>query len=155
MKSLVISKTEAVFDNVLGGNPIVGMLAGLIFTTIVQSSSITTSLLVPMMGAGIITVETVFPIVLGANIGTTTTAILASFATGNIAAVTVAFVHFLFNTLGVLIIYNIKVFREIPIKLAKSLGEVAFHKRRYILLYVLSVFFLIPLILITISKLLK
>ena len=155
MKSLVISKTEAVFDNVLGGNPIVGMLAGLIFTTIVQSSSITTSLLVPMMGAGIITVETVFPIVLGANIGTTTTAILASFATGNIAAVTVAFVHFLFNTLGVMIIYNIKVFREIPIKLAKSLGEVAFHKRRYILLYVLSVFFLIPLILITISKLLK
>ncbi|NQT28497.1 MAG: Na/Pi symporter [Candidatus Omnitrophica bacterium] len=155
MKSLVIKRTEAVFDQVLGRNGLIGIFAGLFFTIIVQSSSITTSLLIPLIGAGIITVETVFPITMGANIGTTATAILASFATGNISAIIVAFVHFLFNVIGVLFIYPIKIFREIPIRLAKGLGNLAFKKRRYAIIYVISVFFVIPLVLITISKLFK
>jgi len=155
MKSLVIKRIEAVFDQVLGRNGLIGIFAGLFFTIIVQSSSITTSLLIPLIGAGIITVETVFPITMGANIGTTATAILASFATGNISAIIVAFVHFLFNVIGVLFIYPIKIFREIPIRLAKGLGNLAFKKRRYAIIYVISVFFVIPLVLITISKLFK
>jgi len=155
MKSLVIKRIEAVFDQVLGRNGLIGIFAGLFFTIIVQSSSITTSLLIPLIGAGIITVETVFPITMGANIGTTATAILASFATGNISAIIVAFVHFLFNVIGVLFIYPIKIFREIPIRLAKGLGNLAFKKRRYAIIYVISVFFVIPLVLVTISKLFK
>jgi len=155
MKSMVLSKTEAVLDNIIGKKAYIGILGGLIFTTIVQSSSITTSLLIPLYGAGILTVELGFPITMGANIGTTTTAILASFATGNVAGITIAFVHFLFNVIGVLVIYPFKIFRKIPIALAKHLGELAYKKRRYAIIYVVSAFFLIPGLLIFISKIIK
>ncbi|MBN3039851.1 MAG: Na/Pi symporter [Candidatus Omnitrophica bacterium] len=153
MKSLVIKRTELVLNNIIERHGIIGIFAGLIFTVIVQSSSITTSLLIPMIGAGILTVELAFPITMGANIGTTATAILASFATGNIAAVTIAFVHFLFNFTGVVFIYPIKAVRNIPINLAKSLGNLAYRKRRYAIIYVVGVFFLVPATLIFISKL--
>ena len=120
MKSLVINRTESALDSVIGKNGLIGIFAGLLFTIMVQSSSITTSLLIPLIGAGLITVETIFPITMGANIGTTATAILASFATGNPAAITIAFVHFLFNMTGVVFIYPIRIMRSIPINLAKN-----------------------------------
>jgi len=110
---------------------------------------------VPLVASGVLTVESIFPIVLGANIGTTVTAILASFATGNIAAITVAFTHFLFNTIGAVFFYPIPLFRKIPITLAKGLGNLALKKRRYAFIYVSSAFFLIPGILIFISRLFK
>jgi len=153
MKSLVFKRTETVLSNIIEKQGIIGILAGLFFTIIVQSSSITTSLLVPMIGAGIITIELAFPITMGANIGTTTTAMLASFATGNVAAITIAFVHFLFNITGVLMLYPLKACRRIPIGLAHGLGDLAFRKRRYAIAYVTGVFFILPVILIMLSKL--
>ena len=153
MKSLVVERAEIVLNNVIHKNGHLALLAGLMFTIAVQSSSITTSLLIPMVAAGILTVESVFPITMGANIGTTTTAILASFATGNISAIIIAFVHFLFNTIGVLCIYPIPVFRKIPIRMAHLLGEVAATKRRYAFIYVLVVFFILPALFIFIPKL--
>ena len=155
MKSLVINRTETALDSVIGKNGFIAIFAGILFTILVQSSSITTSLLIPLIGAGVLTVETIFPITMGANIGTTATAILASFATGNPAAITIAFVHFLFNITGVVFIYPIKIMRAIPINLAKNLGNLAFKKRRYALIYVFSVFFLVPGLLIVVSKLIK
>jgi len=154
MRSLIVRRAEIVLNNVIGKG-ILGIIAGFLFTTLVQSSSITTSLLVPLVASGIMTVETIFPITLGANIGTTTTAILASLATGNFSAITAAFIHFLFNFVGVFFIYPIKIFRKIPINLAKKLGELAFRRRRYIIIYVLSVFFALPGILILISTIFK
>jgi len=153
MKSLVINRAEIVLNNVISRSSLLGLLAGLFFTIIVQSSSITTSLLIPLVAAGILTVETAFPITIGANIGTTTTAILASFATGNISAIIIAFTHFLFNLTGSLFIFPIKLFRNIPINLAKAFGNLAAEKRRYAFIYVLGVFFVIPALLIFISKL--
>ena len=153
MKSLVINRAEIVLDNVISKSSFLGLLAGLFFTIIVQSSSITTSLLIPLVAAGILTVEAAFPITIGANIGTTTTAILASFATGNIEAIIIAFAHFLFNLTGTIVIYPIKYFRRIPINLAKAFGDLAAEKRRYAFFYVLGVFFIIPTLLILISKL--
>ena len=153
MKSLVINRAEIVLNNVISRSSLLGILAGLIFTIFVQSSSITTSLLIPLVAAGILTVESAFPITIGANIGTTTTAILASFATGNISAIVIAFAHLLFNMIGTICIYPIKLFRKVPIHLAKSLGDLAAEKRRYAVMYVLGVFFLVPALLIFISKL--
>ncbi len=155
MKSLVVSRAEIVLNNVIRRHGHLALLAGLAFTIMVQSSSITTSLLIPMVAAGILTVESVFPITMGANIGTTTTAILASFATGNMSAIIIAFVHFLFNVTGVVCIYPIPVFRRIPIRLAHTLGIIASRKRRYAFLYVLAVFFILPTILIFVSKLFR
>ncbi len=155
MRSLVIEKIESGLHSVIGDKGNLSILAGLFFTMIVQSSSITTSLLIPLIGAGLLTVDMAFPITMGANIGTTTTAILAAFATGNVAAITVAFVHFLFNVIGVLCIYPIKIFRTIPIKLAKGLGNLAYRRRRYALAFVVVQFFLLPIVLIFISKMIK
>jgi sodium-dependent phosphate cotransporter len=153
MKSLVVNRAEIILDNVISKSPILGLFTGLAFTIIVQSSSITTSLLIPLVAAGILTVEAAFPITIGANIGTTTTAILASFATGNISAIIIAFAHFLFNLTGTVCIYPIKFFRTFPISLAKAFGDLAATKRRYAVIYVLGVFFFIPTLLIIISKL--
>ncbi len=153
MKSLVVERAEIVMDNVLSKAPILGLLAGLMFTIVVQSSSITTSLLIPLVAAGILTLESAFPITVGANIGTTGTAILASFAAGNVAGITIAFAHFLFNLTGTLVIYPIPFCRQVPISLAKSLGNLAAEKRRYALFYVLGAFFAVPGLLILISKL--
>ncbi|MFC1561521.1 Na/Pi symporter [candidate division KSB1 bacterium] len=154
MKSLIYRKTETVMSNILERKGmIIGIFAGLIFTAIVQSSSITTSLLVPLIGAGILTIEVAFPITMGANIGTTTTAILASFATGDISAITIAFVHFLFNVIGVCIIFPIKIFRQLALYLAKGIGEIAVRNRKYAIVYVLCIFFVIPALLIVISNL--
>ena len=153
MKSLVVNRAEIILDNVISRSPTLGLFAGLAFTIVVQSSSITTSLLIPLVAAGILTVEAAFPITIGANIGTTTTAILASFATGNVSAIIIAFAHFLFNLTGTVFIYPIKFFRMIPISLAKAFGNLAATKRRYAFIYVLGVFFLTPALLIIISKL--
>lgn len=152
MRALVVKRAEIILDNVISRSAFLGFLAGLLFTIVVQSSSVTTSLLVPLVAAGILTVEAAFPITIGANIGTTTTAILASFATGNISAVVIAFAHFLFNLTGAVFIYPIRWCRIIPIHLAKSLGNLAAEKRRYAFFYVLCVFFVIPALLILISK---
>jgi sodium-dependent phosphate cotransporter len=153
MKSLVVERAEIVLNNVIRKNGSLALLAGLLFTISVQSSSITTSLLIPMVAAGILTVESIFPITMGANIGTTTTAILASFATGNISAIIIAFVHFLFNTIGVVCIYPIPIFRKIPINLAHRLGIIASRKRWMALAYVVGLFFVLPFLLIFVSKL--
>lgn len=155
MKSLVAERAEIVLDNVINKRPLVGLFAGLIFTIFVQSSSITTSLLVPLVAAGILTVEGAFPMTIGANIGTTSTAILASFATGNVAAVTIAFTHLLFNLTGTVFIFPIRAARAIPVRLATAFGELAAKKRRYAFIYVLGVFFVLPGLLIIISRVLK
>ncbi|MFH1645158.1 MAG: Na/Pi symporter [Candidatus Omnitrophota bacterium] len=155
MKSLVIDKAEIAIDRTLGKNAFIALLMGFSFTFIVQSSSITTSLLVPLIGSGIMTVESAFPITMGANIGTTGTAMLAAFATGNPAAIIIAFVHFLFNFIGVSFIYPIKFMRRIPLSLAKGLGNLAYRKRRYAICYIITVFFILPASLIFISKLFK
>jgi sodium-dependent phosphate cotransporter len=153
MKSLVVNRAEIILDNVIQRSPILGLFTGLAFTIVVQSSSITTSLLIPLVAAGILTIEAAFPITIGANIGTTTTAILASFATGNISAIIIAFAHFLFNLTGTVCIYPIKFFRVVPISLAKAFGDLAATKRWYAFVYVIGVFFLVPTLLIIISKL--
>ena len=154
MKSLVIQKADAVFDNVIRRNAILAMFMGMLFTAIVQSSSITTSILVPLVAAGVLEIEHSFPIVLGANVGTTVTAILASL-TGNIAGITVAFVHLVFNLTGILIIYPFKHFRKIPLKVARFIADRCSRHRAFAFIYVLGTFYGLPILLVTLSRLLK
>ncbi|PIP18039.1 MAG: phosphate transporter [Parcubacteria group bacterium CG23_combo_of_CG06-09_8_20_14_all_35_9] len=83
-------------------NPFIGMLISFLFTAVVQSSSVTTGILVILAQQGLITIDNGLPLVLGANIGTTVTAILASIGS-NISGKRTALAHFLFKFLGVLI----------------------------------------------------
>ena len=145
LKALIIGKVEVLFDKVIFRNAFISLMFGLIVTALVQSSSITTSLIIPLVGAGILTIEQIFPYTLGANIGTTVTAMLASMATGNISAITVAFAHLSFNIFGVAIIYP---FKFIPITMAKLLAKLSIKNKLYPILYIVVQFFLIPFLII-------
>jgi sodium-dependent phosphate cotransporter len=154
LKRLVLSKAEGGFTKRLRGGGLTAMLMGMLVTVAVQSSSITTSLLVPLVGAGIVPLETAFASTLGANIGTTVTALLASM-TGTPQAVTVALVHLLFNVSGILIIYPIERIRHIPVRLAQGLAARTAERKIYALLYMLGIFFLLPLVFVLVDKLIR
>ena len=128
MKSLIIGRIEVMVDNYLFRNIFTAFILGIILTSIVQSSSITTSLIVPLVGAGILTVKKIYPYTLGANIGTTITAMLAALVTIAPQAITVAFSHLLFNIFGIIIISAI--FRYLPVRLAERFSNFCSEKRR-------------------------
>jgi len=152
-KKLMLSNVEKVMDRLLTTNALFAIILGAVITGIIQSSSLTTSLLVPLVGAGILSLEAAFPITIGANIGTTITAILASLA-GNTLGVIVAFSHLLFNISGTLLFYPILQLRKIPLSLAKWLGGVAAERKVMALVYILSIFFVLPLMVFGFSRLL-
>jgi sodium-dependent phosphate cotransporter len=152
LKGLVLKKAQALFDLVIFRNAGRAMLFGLALTFLVQSSSITTSLVVPLAGAGILSLTQIFPYTLGANVGTTITCILAALAVGEITALTVAFAHLLFNVTGIAIIWPVRSIRNIPPNLARRLGAVAARNRWIPFVFILSCFYLIPLLLIIVLR---
>ena len=147
MRLLVADRVEAAINRTLGaGSGFVAILLGAIITVSVQSSSITTSVLVPLAASGVLTLENIYPVTLGANVGTTVTALMAALATGNPAAVTVAVVHTLFNLSGIALFYPIRALRRIPLRLAAGLADVAAKRRGTAIIYAVGVFVVVPLI---------
>ncbi|KAJ3614585.1 hypothetical protein NHX12_018157 [Muraenolepis orangiensis] len=125
----------------------IAIVVGAAMTFIVQSSSVFTSAITPLVGIGVISIERAYPLSLGANIGTTTTAILAAMASpgdtlGN--SLQIALVHFLFNISGILLWYPIP-FTRIPIRLAKGLGDITASYRWFAVVYIVCCFFVLPL----------
>ena len=143
LKSLVLKKIEGFFDQYIFNTAIKAMVFGVIITVMVQSSSITTSLVVPLAGAGVLTLRQIFPFTLGANIGTTVTALLAAI-TGTVSALVASFSHLLFNVFGILIIYGTPFLRNIPLALAENISEAAVSKKYVPILYLLTIFVIIP-----------
>lgn len=148
LKALMTGRAEQTLHRTLFRSPWAAILAGLAITVMVQSSSITTSLMVPLVGAGVVTLEQVFPFTIGANIGTTITAMLAALSTGSPAAVTVAFSHLLFNVSGTVLIYVPPPVRAIPLYLARSLGRLGSRNRLLAAAYILIAFFGLPLLML-------
>jgi solute carrier family 34 (sodium-dependent phosphate cotransporter) len=147
MRSLLQTRVEMGLMGVLGQSGILAMFVGVVATIMVQSSSITTSLLIPLAGAGVITLQQVFPITIGANIGTTITALLASLAvTGPNASagITIALVHLLFNVLATVLIYPIPAVRNLPLAAARALANVAVRSRVLAISYVFGLFYVFP-----------
>jgi len=132
---------ETLIDQYLFRNTLTAGLLGLGLTAFVQSSSVVTSIAVPLAGAGILSIEQIYPYTLGANLGTTVTTILAALVTGNVNAIRVALCHSLFNTFGIMIWYPL---RRIPIFLAKKVGYLPGRKRFLAFIYILLIFILIP-----------
>ena len=147
MRSAMRSRVEQFMTNVLGKSAVLSMAVGTLATMMVQSSSITTSLLVPLAGAGVITLDQAFPVTLGANVGTTITALLASMAVSGPNAtygIQIAFVHLLFNLSGILIVYPIAKVRRLPLRAAQWLADWAVESRQVAIVFVLLMFFVIP-----------
>ncbi|NIA21312.1 MAG: hypothetical protein GWP05_04945, partial [Anaerolineaceae bacterium] len=134
LRGLVLKRAESFFDRVLFRNAPTAFVVGLVLTASVQSSSVTTSLVVPLIAAGLLTLRQVFPYLLGANIGTTVTALIAAFATsaateeGAKIGLTLACVHLLFNVIGAIMFYPL---RWIPIAMAQGLANRAADSKRY------------------------
>ena len=148
LKVLMTDRAEKILHGTIFRSGSAAVLAGLAMTVMVQSSSITTSLMVPLVGAGLITLKQFFPYTIGANIGTTVTALLASLSTGSTAAVAVAFSHLLFNVMGCLIVYLPPPVRAIPLALAGTMGRLGSRNRLLAALYIVAFFYGIPLLLL-------
>ena len=147
LRSLVLSRVEHFFDKYIFTTPIRAILFGILLTILVQSSSITTSTVVPLAGAGVLTLRQIYPFTLGANIGTTVTAMLASL-TLNATALVAAFSHLLFNICGILVIYANPFLRDIPIRLAEYVSIVSTNNKFIPIIYLLIIFFGLPLFII-------
>ncbi|XP_074490619.1 solute carrier family 34 member 2b [Sebastes fasciatus] len=125
----------------------IAILVGAGMTFIVQSSSVFTSAITPLVGIGVISLERAYPLTLGSNIGTTTTAILAAMASpGETLAnsLQIALCHFFFNIMGILLWYPIP-FTRVPIRLARGLGNHTAQYRWFAALYLILCFLLLPL----------
>jgi len=147
MRKLVADRIEASLNKVLGkGAGTVAMLLGLVITISVQSSSITTSIMIPLAAAGVVSLRNIYPVTLGANVGTTITALLAALATSRPEALTVAIVHTLFNVGGIVLLYPMPYVRDIPIRLAENLAKIAINRRVAAVIYVVVVFIVVPLL---------
>ena len=151
LRSLVLKKVEGFFDQYIFKTALRAIGFGIILTIMVQSSSITTSVVVPLAGAGVLTLRQIFPFTIGANIGTTVTALLAAI-TGTVAALIAAISHLLFNIFGIIIIYCNPYLRSIPLKGAELIAEYATKNKFIPLVYLLIAFVAIPLSIILLGK---
>ena len=159
LKGALLRRIEGLFRSFFFRNDFAAGVVGTLTTVLVQSSSITTSLIVPLAGAGAVKISRVFPYMLGANIGTTVTGVIAALAVVDdpgtavnekgIAA-SVAASHVLFNILGIGIWYPLG---RVPIGLAQWYGRLAADSKRYAFIFLLTVFVIIPVIGLLITEL--
>ena len=151
MKAVMSGRIENAVNGILGkGAGSAALLVGILMTVAVQSSSITTSILVPLVAAGVLTLQNAFPVTLGANIGTTVTAMLASIAADDPDALVIALAHVTFNILGILIIYPWPRIRRIPLALAELTASAAVKRKSVVAVYVIGLFIVTPLVVLLI-----
>lgn len=150
LRAAMSARLEEVVNRALSKGPIVTMTIGMLVTAAVQSSSITTSILVPLVSTGLLQLEYAYPITLGANVGTTVTALLAALA-GNVHGLTVALIHLFFNLSGILLFYPIPFLRRLPIRGAVWLGGIVADRRSLSIVFVVIVFFVIPFLVLLLS----
>lgn len=152
LKALVLSGNQELWSKVLNYNGYVSILVGTGLTIAVQSSSIVTSALVPLVGIGTLTLEGMLPLTLGANIGTTCTALLAAIEAGKKDGLQIAICHLMFNILGILIFYPAPVLRNIPLNAARFLGYMTICYRAFPFVYIAVAFFIVPLFVIALGQ---
>lgn len=157
LHSVLSGKIAKIIRRVVNANSdgILGFLTGLLailigagLTFLVQSSSIFTSACTPLVGLGIIHIDRMYPLTLGANIGTTGTSLLAAFAaagSGNFDnSLQIALCHLFFNFSGVFMFYIIYPMRKLPIGAAKYMGNVTANHRWFALVYLVLMYLLLP-----------
>jgi len=146
MRILIAGRIERAMNvTVASGGGAGGLLTGFLITLGVQSSSITTSIVVPLVGSGVLALRNAFPITIGANMGTPITALLASLAVDLRVGLVIALYHLLFNVTGVAVLYPIPAVRNIPVRLAEALADAATRNRLLVVVYVVGVFMIVPL----------
>lgn len=148
LRSLLVGRAKRIMHTAIGKGPIAGITSGAVMTVLVQSSSTTTALIVPLAGSGVFSLRQIYAFTLGANVGTTVTALLAATAISGPAAtlaLQIALVHLFFNILAILVIFGLPFLRSVPVYMAEYLAMMAERNKLYVAGYVLGVFFVVPL----------
>jgi len=151
LKQLLVGRARDVLMKAVGRNPYLAMASGMGVTVLTQSSTITTSVLVPFAGAGILTPAQIYPVTVGANLGTTFTVVFAAFAViGQDAKIGLqaAFVHLLYNLAAIIVIYVIPILRPVPLFCAETFARIASERKWVIAVYLLTAFILLPALVI-------
>ncbi|CAM3515476.1 Na/Pi symporter [Parendozoicomonas haliclonae] len=155
LKKLMVGRAKEVLHKAIGGNPLKSMASGTLVTVAVQSSSTSTSLIVPLAGNGIFKLKEVYPFTLGCNIGTCVTALMAALSVSGAMAeqsLQIAFVHLMFNISATVVIYGIPFLRNIPYLAARTFAQKASRNRSIVFGYVIGVFFILPAALILLTR---
>ena len=147
LRKLVLQNIQQYFDKYIFKTAARAMFSGIILTIMVQSSSITTSTIVPLAGAGVVRLHQLYPFTIGANVGTTVTALLASL-TLSVVAMEAAFAHLFFNIFGIVVIFLNPLLKNIPLDLADWLSEKAVKNRFIPVFYLIIFFFILPFVFI-------
>jgi sodium-dependent phosphate cotransporter len=147
----IISPTESKLESLIFGTPFKALISGTLITAAIRSSSATTSLVVPLVAANRLSISNAFCFIMGANVGTTVTALLAALSKSEIA-LSIALVHLLFNLFGVLLFFPIPFFQNFLLICARTLGKWSFEYRLIGFAYLLLIFFLFPFLLILLTK---
>lgn len=148
LKRLMVGKAREALLSAVGRNPYLAMASGMGVTVVTQSSTITTSVLVPFAGAGILTPRQIYPVTVGANLGTTFTVVFAAFAVvGQDARIGLqaAFVHLLYNMFAIIAVYVIPILRPVPLWCAQTFARLASAHKWVVAAYLGTVFIAIPL----------
>lgn len=156
LRKVMVGRAKDIMHASVGRGPVSGLASGTLITVLVQSSSTTTALIVPLAGTGVFTLKQVYPFTLGTNLGTCVTALLAATAIAGPTAelaLQIALVHLLFNFFGILIIYVMPFLRGVPPAIATHLADLAQRSKLYVGAYIGGVFFGLPLLLIGGSQL--
>jgi sodium-dependent phosphate cotransporter len=148
---IFIGKFKDVFKEYVFRNTYKAFSFGVLLTAGVQSSSITTSLIVPLVATGKISLKRSFPFIMGANIGTTITALLAAMFRSE-AAMNIALAHLIFNLMGVLLFLPFPLLRKFPVFLASRFGKITMRYRLIGFAYIIITFFILPFTLIYFNK---
>lgn len=144
MQRLLRPKTAAALDRAVAGDRGAALGFGLVAALAVQSGVVTTALLVPLVAAGVLPLASAYPVMVGANVGTTLTALLAALALFGPQALAVAVVHVAFNLLAALLFHGIPPLRALPLAGAGALGGLAGSHRGVVIVGLLVVFVVLP-----------
>ena len=153
ISNLLKAKSPEQFGRFFPKNQFKSFLWGLLTTAAIRSSTITTSVVVPIVAKKIANLKQAGPFIMGANVGTTITAFIAATLNANTApAISIAIAHFLFNFIGVLLFFPVPVMRRLPMALAEGLGKLALKYRLVGFVYILVTFFFLPFTLIYFNR---
>jgi len=152
LQKIFLGKAKAFIEYSTKLNDYVAILVGVAITIVVQSSSVTTSALTPLVGIGVLPVKKMLPLTLGANIGTTCTALIAACVDLKFNGVQIALAHLFFNIIGILVWFPVPATRRIPLMAARLLGNYASYYRWLPAAYIAVTFVVIPGIFIGVSQ---
>ena len=137
--------------SVFWAKPWRGFVWGTLITALIHSSTVVTSFLITLIGSNKLSIRQAFPLIMGANLGTTLTALTASLGKSE-EAMSIAFAHLLFNLISVALVMPFPWVQAKIILLCRHFGRLSMQHRLAGFLYVLIVFFLLPFLLIYLNK---